>query len=65
MTIEEAIKTIKKELDNGPYNKRYHAFKLGIEALKRFRNLRDAGHYVGMPLLKGEKEKKGGTNAQT
>jgi len=30
------------------------AANLAIQAMKRFRNLRAAGHYVGMPLLKGE-----------
>jgi ribosome-interacting GTPase 1 len=37
MTLEEAIKTIQKELDEHPYHKRtafYGAARLGIEALK-------------------------------
>ena len=32
------------------------ALKLGVKGLERFRGLRNAGHFVGMPLLKGEKE---------
>lgn len=34
------------------------AIKLGIKALERFRNLRDAGKDVGMPYLKGETKDK-------
>lgn len=32
------------------------ALKLGIEALERIDGLRSAGHYIAMPLLKGETE---------
>lgn len=32
------------------------ACKLGRVALKRIKELREAGNYIGMPLLKGETE---------
>lgn len=34
------------------------AQRLGIKALERIERLRSAGHYIGMPLLKGETEEK-------
>jgi ribosome-interacting GTPase 1 len=47
MTLEEAIKTIQKELDEHPYHKRtafYRAARLGIEALKREQKVRSNYH---------------------
>lgn len=38
----------------GSAEKILQARKLGIKAIERFRNLRNAGKDVGMPLLKGE-----------
>ena len=32
----------------------HSAIKLGIKAIERIDRLRKAGHYIGMPLLKGE-----------
>lgn len=61
MTIDEAIETIEVSMAGlMPYLHRDYekAIKLGVEALKRFRNLRDSGKDVGMPMLKGESTKK-------
>ena len=60
MTIDEAIEIL-EELPGNVNNVLDHdqqlALKLGVKALERFRNLRDAGKDVGMPLLKGEKRR--------
>ena len=61
MIIEKAtqiLKSIGKELLPPNVSERHQAVNLGIKALQRFDNLRAAGHYVGMPLLKGETPKK-------
>jgi hypothetical protein len=60
MTIDEAIEILEVNMAGIlPYLHRDYekSIKLGVEALKRFRNLRDSGKDVGMPLLKGETRK--------
>jgi hypothetical protein len=57
MTIDEAIESLTQllPLTHTYLHKDYEkAVNLGIKALERFRNLRDSGKDVGMPLLKGE-----------
>ena len=57
MTLDKAIEILEAEFKdpdlygNSP---EFRAIRLGIKALERFRNLRDAGKDVGMPMLKGE-----------
>ena len=60
MTIETAIKLLQKDLDDPgsvDITDLNRAQELGIKALERFRNLRAADHFVGLPLLKGETAK--------
>jgi len=59
MTLDKAIEILEKEQEDtfmGSERDWKDAVKLGIKALQRFQGLRAAGHYVGMPLLKGETE---------
>jgi len=58
ITIEKAIQELTQQVRY--YNQIHQvdiikALNLGVKALERFRNLRDSGKDVGMPLLKGEK----------
>lgn len=59
ITIKEALTTLSNGDTINNANLRHDqrdAIKLGIKALERIQRLRAAGHYVGMPLLKGEKQ---------
>lgn len=61
MTLEEAIKRLTDLVLPEPsalYPRTTKAVKLGIKALERIKGLRSAGHYIGMPLLKGETKEK-------
>ena len=60
MTLDEAIKTLTNDLADNIFNhgtKLERAAQLGIEALKRLRELREVGSMSSGPLLPGETEK--------
>lgn len=57
MTLQKTLETLRDLLTTLPQTtpeERREAVNIGIKAIERFRNLRAANHYVGMPLLKGE-----------
>jgi len=57
ISIDKAIENLTQlhSIYNDPGSPGYrNAIRLGIKALERFRNLRNAGKFVGMPMLKGE-----------
>jgi hypothetical protein len=59
MTLDEAIEVLQDLLGEGPYfrpEKRIEAVKLGIEALKRWKNFRDNSQTFGYSPLPGETE---------
>jgi hypothetical protein len=57
MKINEAIGELSQDLNDFSERKTPKlraAQRLGIVALARINSLRAAGHYIGMPLLRGE-----------
>lgn len=57
ITLNKAVKRLENlaiHHRDPTYHDDENAIKLGIKALERIDGLRSAGHYIGMPLLKGE-----------